>query len=501
MNQPQPSPEYSWDASLRQALSALRDCLEEARQNNEPLELLDRDVLLDDLRACYRIISAWPTRQTTPALPGIALPAAAVSPAALGAAAESPAALPAALGAAAESPAALPAAAESPVALPAAAEASSELPSADEPPAVLPAAASNEDFASPDDSVSEDDLEPLMMDDLEPSMGDDLAIADNAAASQIEWIVGDPPLEEDQEEDTSEDTVEDSAEDTVEGGRLSIDATFSAEEAPSADEPFLEMSEEERGHEAANVHEAAIEEEATDEFEPVDETEAANVHEAAIEEEATDEFEPVDETEAAIEHGAAIEHEAVNEHEASSEHEAAIEHEVAIEAKAGERAPEERTQRTEWYTPSLFELSTDHPTTPNAQEDPGSITAHDDHLMFAVAENGNSEAAVVGGPSRIEQLIQSSKDGAARLADARLRPVTDIKKGLGLNEKFLLMRSFFNNDAMRFTADLDQLNRLNSLQEAEEMLFDKLLPGRHWDAQSEADLTLFLIIYRRFSAR
>ena len=477
MNQPQPSPEYSWDASLRQALSALRDCLEEARQNNEPLELLDRDVLLDDLRACYRIISAWPTRQATPALPGIALPSAAESPAALGAAAESPAALPAALGAAAESPAALPAAAEPPAALPADAEASSELPSADEPPAVLPAAASNEDFASPDDSVSEDDLEPSMGDDLEPSKGDDLPIAENTAAAQIEWIVGDPPREEDQEEDTSEDTVEDSAEDTVEGGRLSIDATFSAEEAPSADEPFLEMSEEERGHEAANVHEAAIEEEATDEFEPVDETEAA------------------------IEHGAAIEHEAVNEHEASSEHEAAIEHEVAIEAKAGERAPEERTQRTEWYTPSLFELSTDHPTTPNAQEDPGSITAHDDHLMFAVAENGNSEAAVVGGPSRIEQLIQSSKDGAARLADARLRPVTDIKKGLGLNEKFLLMRSFFNNDAMRFTADLDQLNRLNSLQEAEEMLFGNLLPGRHWDAQSEADLTLFLIIYRRFSAR
>ena len=422
MNQPQPSPEYSWDASLRQALSALRDCLEEARQNNEPLELLDRDVLLDDLRACYRIISAWPTRQTTPALPGIALPSAA------------------------------------------------------EPPAALPSSASNEDFVA-DDSVSEDDLEPSMGDDLEPSKGDDLPIAENTAAAQIEWIVGDPPREEDQEEDTSEDTVEDSAEDTVEGGRLSIDATFSAEEALSADEPFLEMSEEERGHEAANVHEAAIEEEATDEFEPVDETEAA------------------------IEHGAAIEHEAVNEHEVSSEHEAAIEHEVAIEAKAGERAPEERTQRTEWYTPSLFELSTDHPTTPHTQEDPGSITAHDDHLMSAVAENGNSEAAVVGGPSRIEQLIQSSKDGAARLADARLRPVTDIKKGLGLNEKFLLMRSFFNNDAMRFTADLDQLNRLNSLQEAEEMLFDKLLPGRHWDAQSEADLTLFLIIYRRFSAR
>ncbi len=463
----------------------MRDCLEEARQNNEPLELLDRDVLLDDLRACYRIISAWPTRQATPALPGIALPAAAVSPAALGAAAESPAALPAD------------------------AEASSEPPSADEPPAVLPAAASNEDFASPDDSVSEDDLEPSMVDDLEPSMGDDLEpskgddlpIAENTAAAQIEWIVGDPPREEDQDEDTAEDTVEDSAEDTVEGGRLSIDATFSAEEAPSADEPFLEMSEEERGHEVANVHEAAIEEEATDEFEPVDETEAANVHEAFIVHEATNDFEPVDETEAAIEHGAAIEHEAVNEHEASSEHEAAIEHEVAIEAKAGERAPEERTQRTEWYTPSLFELSTDHPTTPNAQEDPGSIIAHDDHLMSAVAENGNSEAAAVGGPSRIEQLIQSSKDGAARLADARLRPVTDIKKGLGLNEKFLLMRSFFNNDAMRFTADLDQLNRLNSLQEAEEMLFDKLLPGRHWDAQSEADLTLFLIIYRRFSAR
>ena len=418
MNQPQPAPEFSWDASLRQALSALRDCLEEARQNNEPLELLDRDVLLDDLRACYRIISVWPTRQATPALPGIALPSAA------------------------------------------------------EPPAALPSAASNEDFVA-DDSVSEVDLEQSMGDDLEPSMGDDLAIADNTAATQIEWIVGDPPLEEDQEEDIAEDK----GEDTAEGGRLSIDATFSAEETLTADEPFLKMSEEERGHEADIEHAAAIEEEATNEFEPVDETGADIEHAASIVQEATNEFEPVDETKTTDEL------------------------EATTEAKEPEPTPAERTQRTEWYTPSLFELSTDHPTTPHIQVDPGSITAHDDHLMSAGAENGNSEAAVVGGPSRIEQLIQSSKDGAARLADARLRPVTDIKKGLGLNEKFLLMRSFFNNDAMRFTADLDQLNRLNSLQEAEEMLFGKLLPGRQWDVQSEADLTLFLIIYRRFSAR
>ena len=418
MNQPQPAPEFSWDASLRQALSALRDCLEEARQNNEPLELLDRDVLLDDLRACYRIISVWPTRQATPALPGIALPSAA------------------------------------------------------EPPAALPSAASNEDFVA-DDSVSEVDLEQSMGDDLEPSMGDDLAIADNTAATQIEWIVGDPPLEEDQEEDIAEDK----GEDTAEGGRLSIDATFSAEETLTADEPFLKMSEEERGHEAAIEYAAAIEEEATNEFEPVDETGADIEHAASIVQEATNEFEPVDETKTTDEL------------------------EATTEAKEPEPTPAERTQRTEWYTPSLFELSTDHPTTPHIQVDPGSITAHDDHLMSAGAENGNSEAAVVGGPSRIEQLIQSSKDGAARLADARLRPVTDIKKGLGLNEKFLLMRSFFNNDAMRFTADLDQLNRLNSLQEAEEMLFGKLLPGRQWDVQSEADLTLFLIIYRRFSAR
>ena len=428
MNQPQPAPEFSWDASLRQALSALRDCLEEARQNNEPLELLDRDVLLDDLRACYRIISVWPTRQATPALPGIALPSAAEPPAAL--------------------------------------------PSAAEPPAALPSAASNEDFVA-DDSVSEVDLEQSMGDDLEPSMGDDLAIADNTAATQIEWIVGDPPLEEDQEEDIAEDK----GEDTAEGGRLSIDATFSAEETLTADEPFLKMSEEERGHEAAIEYAAAIEEEATNEFEPVDETGADIEHAASIVQEATNEFEPVDETKTTDEL------------------------EATTEAKEPEPTPAERTQRTEWYTPSLFELSTDHPTTPHIQVDPGSITAHDDHLMSAGAENGNSEAAVVGGPSRIEQLIQSSKDGAARLADARLRPVTDIKKGLGLNEKFLLMRSFFNNDAMRFTADLDQLNRLNSLQEAEEMLFGKLLPGRQWDVQSEADLTLFLIIYRRFSAR
>ena len=185
----------------------------------------------------------------------------------------------------------------------------------------------------------------------------------------------------------------------------------------------------------------------------------------------------------------------------------------ADEPSAHDRsASAERTQRTEWYTPSLFELSTDHHTTaskvhagPDGGPTSGANEVADDSInsiprQETTASNMSGGTAGIRPPSRIEQLIHSSKDGPTRLSDARLRPVTDIKKGLGLNEKFLLMRSFFNNDAMRFTADLDRLNRLNSLQEAEEMLFGSLLPGRHWDAQSEADLTLFLIIYRRFAA-
>lgn len=100
--------------------------------------------------------------------------------------------------------------------------------------------------------------------------------------------------------------------------------------------------------------------------------------------------------------------------------------------------------------------------------------------------------------SRIEAILNMGKGAAGRLADARRRKVTDIKKALALNDKFLLMRAFFNNEPMRFTAELDRLNRAGSLAAAEQLLFHEILPGRKWDADSEADNTLLTVLYRRY---
>ena len=122
---------------------------------------------------------------------------------------------------------------------------------------------------------------------------------------------------------------------------------------------------------------------------------------------------------------------------------------------------------------------------------PPNIERREEREMFGNSGEGFAD-------SRIEAILNMGKGAAGRLADARRRKVTDIKKALALNDKFLLMRAFFNNEPMRFTAELDRLNRAGSLAAAEQLLFHEILPGRKWDADSEADNTLLTVLYRRY---
>jgi len=477
MNQTQPSSEFLWDASLRQALSALRDCLEEARRHNQPIDLLDRDVLLDDLRACYRIISAWPT-----------------------------AALPEAPAFEHNSPAE-PAA---PLSLP-----HPDVETGDSPEDITSTA--DEDLTGVDDApegdssaADEDLLVPAETPDVDPTLEENDSSA-NALSSdssnedplsepaqpQIEWIVGDPPTGENetdadqpvhQPEDDERDEPgiiqkeEDSNEGVLFGKRPEDECTadeakghrLSTGEVHTGDSSEGDIYSEEIWVEEATVDEIRVDSVPVDAL-PMDEI-------------------PDDETLA----------DAISENELTSEETPAkaggedLNFAPAAEGTQSNQTSFERTRRTELYAPSLFELSNEPPYG-HPQQEPASPPTEAATGLSVDPPPGESNAGVEA--SRIERLIHSGKGGAARLADARRIPISDIKKGLGLNEKFLLMRSFFSNDAMRFTADLDRLNRTASLIEAEKLLFETLLPGRNWDADSEADLTLLLIVYRRFCSR
>jgi hypothetical protein len=390
----------------------------------------------------------------------------------------------------------------------------------------------NSDFSQANINTAEHDENHTSVSSFKLNSGDQ---GDEAAHSQFEWVVGDPPREEEESDEDSissrtpdEDldvALASKAEAEHAEGLYGRHQQFDSNDDPESIQPVEDSSEPQQESDSGLQAE-----DLSGELEF-----GQPIEEALLEEDGVEL--------SAVENTAG---------EASEEPRSVQSNEDRRDMSAGDEirqagsASVEVTQRGEWYTPSLFELSPDsqtvRPRTQAGQDGQSSADAmgFPEETFFVelrTDKSADSEEPIsneitggkpgyaaketselsdqdsraihgsgahadpgvsFGSNSRIEQLIQSGIGGAARLADVRLRPITDIKKGLGLNEKFLLMRSFFNNDAMRFTADLDRLNRLGSLAEAEKELFDSLMPGRSWDAQSEADITLLLVIYRRF---
>lgn len=96
-------------------------------------------------------------------------------------------------------------------------------------------------------------------------------------------------------------------------------------------------------------------------------------------------------------------------------------------------------------------------------------------------------------------ILQKNGDSQLVMAHLKLKPIDDLKSGIGLNEKFLFIRELFNNDHLAYADAIEQLNASNTLEEAENTIAEKLLPVYQWDLETEAAVSFLHLIFRRFA--
>ena len=98
-------------------------------------------------------------------------------------------------------------------------------------------------------------------------------------------------------------------------------------------------------------------------------------------------------------------------------------------------------------------------------------------------------------------VLQKNGDSQLVMAHLKLKPIDDLKAGIGLNEKFLFIRELFNNDHLAYADAIELLNASNNIQEAEAIIANKLLPQHHWDLETEAAVSFLHLIFRRFAPK
>ncbi len=73
-------------------------------------------------------------------------------------------------------------------------------------------------------------------------------------------------------------------------------------------------------------------------------------------------------------------------------------------------------------------------------------------------------------------------------------PISDLKKALGLNDRFFYQRELFGENADLMNQTLNQLNQMNGFEDARNFLFANF----NWDQEEEAVVSFLNLIQRRF---
>jgi hypothetical protein len=96
---------------------------------------------------------------------------------------------------------------------------------------------------------------------------------------------------------------------------------------------------------------------------------------------------------------------------------------------------------------------------------------------------------------RNEQLKQEDNSLASRLKKS---PIVDLKASIGLNQRFLFSNELFNGNMEAFNRAINEINHMESFEDAKRYLEIQVAPQYHWNLEGETVLEFQELVERRF---
>lgn len=121
------------------------------------------------------------------------------------------------------------------------------------------------------------------------------------------------------------------------------------------------------------------------------------------------------------------------------------------------------------------------------------LTHEQQHAHHAAKHVPTLGETLVSEKSSVLDKINAAKEPAASVLMGK--PVDDIKKAIGINDRFLFQRELFDNNASQMNQTIDELNRMASFAEA----INFLKTNFSWDEQDETTQSFINIVRRKFN--
>jgi hypothetical protein len=104
------------------------------------------------------------------------------------------------------------------------------------------------------------------------------------------------------------------------------------------------------------------------------------------------------------------------------------------------------------------------------------------------------------GQASLYDKIAAAKEDKSIATKLQKNPVSDLKKSIGINEKFAFINELFDGNLNAYNEAIDKLNASNNLSEADAFLDGELAANHQWDKESQTYLNLKNLVERRFGA-
>jgi hypothetical protein len=100
----------------------------------------------------------------------------------------------------------------------------------------------------------------------------------------------------------------------------------------------------------------------------------------------------------------------------------------------------------------------------------------------------------------LHDKMSSGKTDRSVADHLQSKPLTDLKKSIGINEKFVFVNELFEGNHNLFNQSIERLNGFTAYEQARRHLFEELAGQMNWNMESKAFNELSDLVRRRFTS-
>ncbi|ASU35675.1 hypothetical protein [Mucilaginibacter xinganensis] len=124
-------------------------------------------------------------------------------------------------------------------------------------------------------------------------------------------------------------------------------------------------------------------------------------------------------------------------------------------------------------------------------------TSEAEVISAAPAKEDAGEAEVI---TRNQQISSQQGDKTASKSDQlSIKPISDIKLAITLNDKLLYVKDLFNGYNLAYSEAIEILNRFNTFEEAQRFLNTNYVTKNNWESKPATAEKLYALLKRRYA--